>query len=121
MKKKGKIHPLGYLSLLGLLGSLGFFTGLPALYMLFGFFGYAYYFRIIPDELFMEHLLKTAAISFLLTLLVLTTLIILASVTENLEFATTGLFVSFTFANTLFAVMHAFFEIREGRGLHDNG
>jgi len=119
MKKK-KINPLGYLSLLGVLGFSGFITGLPALYMFFGYFGYAYYFRIIPDELFREHLLKAAAISFILTLLAITLLIILASVTENMEFASTGLFVSFILANISFAVIHTFYEIREGRGLGDN-
>jgi hypothetical protein len=120
MKNKKK-NPFGYISILGLLGISGFVTGLPALFLFFGYFGYAYYFRIIPDEMFKEHLLKAAAMSFLLTLLSITVLIILVSITENMEFASTGLFISFIIANISFAVIHTFYEIREEHGLHEKG
>jgi len=116
MKKKNKF---GYLSLLGLLGFLGFVTDHNLLFLFFGYFGYAYYFNVIPDEMFKEHLLKASAISFLVVLFVMATTIILISITRNMEFAHWGLFFSFVIANVSFAVIHAIYEIKESKGAKD--
>lgn len=116
MKKKNKF---GYLSLLGLLGFLGFFTDHSLLYLFFGYFGYAYYFNVIPDEMFKEHLLKASAISFLVVLILMVITIILVSITRNMEFAHWGLFLGFIIGNLSFTVLHAIYEIKESIGAKD--
>ena len=116
MKRKNKF---GYLSLLGLLGLLGFFTDHHLLFMFFGYFGYAYYFNVIPDEMFKEHLLKASAISFFIVLILMAITIILVSITRNMEIVNWGLFLIFITGNVSFALIHAIYEIREANGASD--
>jgi hypothetical protein len=116
MKKKNKF---GYLSLLGLLGFLGFVTDHHLLFLFFGYFGYAFYFNVIADEMFKEHLLKASAISFFILLFVMMITIILVTITRNMEFAHWGLFLGFIIGNLSFAVFHAIYEIKESNGAKD--
>jgi len=116
MRVKNKF---GYLSLLGLLGFMGFLTDHHLLFGFFGYFGYAYYFTVLPDEMFKEHLLKASAISFYIVLLLMAITIIVASLTTNMDFVYWGLFLIFIIGNVSFAVIHTFYEIRESHGASD--
>ena len=112
-------NKFGYLSLLGLLSFLGFVTDHNLLFLFFGYFGYAYYFNVIPDEMFKEHLLKASAISFFILLFTMMITIILVTITRNMEFAHWGLFLGFIIGNLTFAFIHAIYEIKESNGAKD--
>lgn len=114
-----KHNLLGYLSLIGLFGFLGFFTEHNALYIFFGFFGYAYYFKVIPDEMFKEHVRKASAASFFLVLTALTIIIVLTSVTRNMNFVYWGSFSTYILANLSFATIHTIYEIKEHSGSNE--
>ncbi len=113
MKVKNKF---GFLSLLGLLGFFGLFTDHNLLFLFFGYFGYAYYFNVIPDEMFKEHLLKASSISFLVMFLLMVSIIILVSITRNMDLVYFGFFISFIIGNIVFTVVQAIYEIKESNG-----
>ena len=66
-----KLNYLGFLSLLALIAVLGWTTGNTGLY---GFLGFAYYFRyfwVIPDELFLLTVQKSATLAFMAEMILL--------------------------------------------------
>lgn len=111
-----KINRLGFLSIFALLGFLAFVTDNEAL---FGFFGFAYYVRyffITPDELFVEHVRRSATIGFFAGVtatgvgaLIRVLLPWLLSATAVFAACFVLSFCCFTFALTAF-------ELREARG-----
>lgn len=114
-------NKLGYLSVFGLLGFGGLFTGHSALYAFFGFFGYAYYFTVLPDEMFKVHLLRSSAISFFIMIATMAIVTALVAVTENVEFAVWGFFASFALGNISFGATHFIYESKERRNSLDEG
>ena len=114
-----KINKLGYLSVLGLLGFGGLLTGDAALYSFFGFIGYAYYFSVLPDEMFRMRALKSAALSFLILIVVMAAATVLVAVTENTDLAVWGFFASFALGNISFGVILSIYEYRESRNSLD--
>lgn len=64
-----RINYLGFLSFLSLIALLGWKSGNTGLYGFLGFLYFARYFRVIPDELFLLNVQRSATAAFLLGML----------------------------------------------------
>jgi hypothetical protein len=112
---KRKINYLGFLSFLSIIGTLGFI--LQDSHNLFGFFafvGYIYYFRVTPDEFFIQRVIQTAALTLLITFVLMISLFIGQIFTQNLNFYTHGFWISFTVMIVAFPIVFTYFEFKDG-------
>lgn len=66
---KRQINYLGFLSLLSLIAILGIVTENRGLIGFLGFVVYIHYFKVIPDELFMDNLYKACTLAFLIQII----------------------------------------------------
>ena len=114
--KKLQNNKLGYLSLFSLIGFFGIFTEYNSFMWFFGYIGYAYYFTVVPDELFEANLRKASTITLLIVLLLSSATIIIGTFSEDYGVFLTGLSLSFLIGNLGFATIHTIYEARESSG-----
>lgn len=101
-----KINFLGFLSLLSLIAILGLVSDNTGLYGFFGFIYFIRYFWVIPDELFLLNVQKSATIAFMLGMISLVPAMFTCSVIYNISAAEPAAFAlsfivsafSFTFS-----------------------
>jgi hypothetical protein len=112
---KRKINYLGFLSFLSIIGILGFILQDSSnLFGFFAFIGYIYYFRVTPDEFFKQRVIQTAALTLLITFVLMLSLFIGEIITQNLNFYTNGFWISFTVMIIAFPVVFTYFEFKDG-------
>jgi hypothetical protein len=112
---KRKINYLGFLSLLSIIGILGFIRQDSFnLFSFFAFLGYVSYFRVTPDEFFKQRVIQTAALTLLLTFVLMISLFIGEIFTQNLNFYTNGFWISFTVMIVAFPLIFTYFEFKDG-------
>ncbi len=112
-----KINYLGLLSLLSLIAVLGWKTEETGLYGFLGFLYYARYFWVIPDELFLSNVKKTATLAFFTEMM---TLILFMFVCTNFYNASQAIPMSFglSFAVSIivFSITLVVYEWKERKG-----
>lgn len=104
-----RINYLGFLSLLSLIAILGWKSENTGLFGFFGFIYFIRYFWVIPDELFLVNVQKSATIAFLLGMISLVPFMFICSVIYNISAAIPMAFalgfvisaISFTFSLVL--------------------
>ena len=110
-------NPLGYLGFFAVLGLVGLARDISGF---LGFFGFAYYFRyfwVLPDEMLLDYVRKSAAWGFLVgtgaTLVV--TLVRVFSTEPSRAFGF-GMSLGFTASIIVFSLILTWYELRESRG-----
>jgi hypothetical protein len=112
---KRKINYLGFLSFLSIVGTLGFILqDSRNLFGFFAFIGYIHYFHVTPDEFFKQRVIQTAAITLLITFVLMISLFIGEIFTQNLNFYLHGFWISFTVMIITFPVVFTYFEFKDG-------
>lgn len=115
--KKRKINYLGFLSLLSLIAVLGWTTKNIGFYGFFGFLYYVRYFWVIPDELFILHVQKSATAALFFELISLVPFLFLCTAVYTISKATPIAFgLSFGVAIAVFSVALVIYEWKERRG-----
>ncbi len=116
-----KINYVGFLSLLSLIAILGFTTNNKGLLGFLGFLYYLRYFFIIPDELFLSHVQKSATLALMFELLSLVPFLFIFSYTlPSGKAVPTAFALSFVFAVFLFTFSLIVLERKEGKyACHD--
>ena len=108
---------LGWLSLLSLISVLGWKSGNTGLYGFFGFIYFLRYFWMIPDEMFLLNVQKSATIAFMLSMVSLVPLMFSCSVFYNISAAIPMAFaLSFVVSTLAFTFVLTGLEWRERRG-----
>jgi len=112
---KKKFNYLGFLSILSLIAILGFIQADSRhLFSFFGFLGYIGYFFITPDEMFKQRVLQTAALTLLITFVLMITLFVWHIFTQNINLYINGFWISFTVMVVTFPVIFTYFEFKDG-------
>lgn len=112
-----RINYLGFLSLLSLIAILGWKSGNTGLYGFFGFIYFIRYFRVIPDELFLMNVQKSATTAFMLGMISLVPFMFSCSVFYNISAAIPAAFaLSFVVSALVFTFALTGLEWRERRG-----
>lgn len=112
-----KINWLGFLSLLSLIAVLGWQHQETGLYGFLGFIYFIRYFWVVPDELFILNVQKSATIAFVASMAVLAPAMFAASPIYGISAAVPMAFaLSFAAATISFNLSLAVLEWREQRG-----
>ena len=112
-----RINYLGFLSLLSLITILGWKSGNTGLYGFFGFFYFVRYFWIIPDELFLLNVQKSATAAFMLGMISLVPSMFSCSVFYNISAAIPMSFaLSFVVSTIAFTFVLTALEWKERTG-----
>lgn len=110
-----KFNYLGLLSILSLIGILGFIERDHShVFTFFAFLSYMGYFFVIPDELFKQRVIETAAITLLLVLTLMVGFFVAYIFTDNANFFLNGFWISFTFMIVVFPLLFTYFQIKDG-------
>lgn len=112
-----RMNYLGWLSLLSLISVLGWKSGNTGLYGFFGFIYFIRYFWVIPDELFLLNVRKSATIAFMLSMVSLVPFMFSCSAIYNISAAIPMSFaLSFAVSTIAFAFTMTGLEWKERRG-----
>ena len=112
-----KINWLGFLSLLSLIAVLGWRHEETGLYGFFGFIYFIRYFWVIPDELFVLNVQRSATAAFMAAMTVLAPAMFAVSLRCGISAAIpTAFAASFVAAVLTFALALTALEWREQRG-----
>lgn len=112
-----KINYLGFLSLLSLISVLGFQSRNTGLYGFFGFIYFIRYFRVVPDEMFLLNVQKSATIAFMLSMVSLVPFMFSCSALYNISAAIPMAFaLSFVVSTLAFTFALTGLEWRERKG-----
>ena len=112
-----KINWLGFLSLLSLIALLGWQHEETGLYGFWGFIYFIRYFWVIPDELFVLNVQKSATIAFMASMASLAPAMFAASRLYSISSAVPMAFaVSFAATTISFGLSLAVLEWKEQRG-----
>lgn len=112
-----KINYLGLLSLLSLIAVLGWKTDETGLYGFLGFLYYVRYFWVIPDELFLSNVKKTATLAFFVEMLSLILFMFICSFLYNINQAIPMAFgLSFATSIIVFSIALVVYEWKERKG-----
>ncbi|MCI8417267.1 MAG: DUF3796 domain-containing protein [Lachnospiraceae bacterium] len=112
-----RVNYLGFLSVLSLIGLLGFQNQSSGLYGFFGFLYFVRYFRVLPDELFLQNVRKSATCAFLGEMISLVPFMFLGTAVSSISAAIPMAFASsFVVAVLCFAFSLILLEWREQKG-----
>lgn len=115
-----RINYLGFLSLLSLISILGWKSGNTGLYGFFGFIYFIRYFWVIPDEMFLLNMQKSATIAFMLSMVSLVPFMFSCSVFYNISAAIPMAFaLGFAVSTIAFTFALTGLEWRERRGAEE--
>ena len=111
---KNKIAYLGFLGVFAFLGPF-----IPEAWFTFGFFFFFLYANVIPDELFILHVQKSAARAFFVGLIISVPLVIFSLTIENSAFIRLFLILSFGSSLLTFIINLEILERREKKVTQD--
>lgn len=111
-----KKNPLGFLGFLGFLGILSFITQHWPYLWFFAFFNFFRFFWVIPDELFMENVKKSATPAFFTSLILYVLTVALRVFYDSNDIYMACLVICFAASFLVFFVLLAVYSFRERRG-----
>ncbi len=111
-------NPLGYLSLFALLGLVGLVRDIPGYLGFFGFLFYIRYFWVLPDEMLLDYVRKSAAWGFFTGTgaTLVTTLVCVFSEDPTRAFGF-GMALGFAASIIAFSLILTWYEFRESKGV----
>ncbi len=116
-RNKKRINYLGFLSLLSLIAVLGIRHPGSGLFGFFGFFYYVRYFWVVPDELFLLNVRKSASAAFMAEMVFLVPFMFICAAIYGVPAAVPMAFgLSFCVCILSFTVSLTVWEWRERRG-----